>query len=101
MLCRLLHPLGWGGGCSLTDKISVSHYHPVLECAVLIFALDHRSFLSIVVSFTLSLPSKAQRASLRVGLPFNSLHTPLLQSGNPQLWLHTDLIIIIIIIINV
>ena len=44
----------------LADDISVSYtnYHPIFGCVVLILVLDHQSFSSIVVSFTLSPPSR-------------------------------------------
>ena len=37
----------------LTELLKLPNYHPIFGCVVLILVLDHQSFSSIVVSFTL------------------------------------------------
>jgi hypothetical protein len=64
--------------CNLADDISLSYmnYHPIFGCVVLILVLDHQSFPSIVVSFTLSPPSKSHLVSFKVGLILDNFHEP-------------------------
>lgn len=66
------------GICNLADDVSVryTNYHPVFRCVVLIFVLDHQSFPCIVVSFTLSPPSKSHLVSFKVGLILDNFHEP-------------------------
>lgn len=48
----------------------------ILYLSELYFVLDHQSFVSIVVSFTLSLPSESHLVSLKVALILANFHKP-------------------------